>query len=527
MSTNIYEVPEAMQMVDRSVTTTELVQMVKKWVQDDEQYDESERMSKQEMFVHCKRAIELRPPDEAIEDSLIHLIIQMNAANAPEKQTVEPEVVQPKAEVQQTEEVFPDANKSLSQDELTKLGAFKNGDLWFINRCYGCGQFGKEKCCGTINEVCIVRPDGTLTSYGRQAMGLDPIRVPKHEPVSDTVLQEDWGFEFSGVGELQTGGIKMYIENFLPEGVTFLASLPKEHKTHLALSVVKALTTGQPLMGRKGYEVPEITPCLYLAVELSDRQFRRWADAFGITHDKRLFQVRTLNKGQIGLSNPNLEAATRAMKPVIVLDVLACFNEADDENKSLENQKLRGMINNLRRAGAKAVVILHHSVKTFKSNPTKENALRGSGDIEGMADCIWMLLKDDRLASSGIDEVNVIGIGKDFMPVSFRFAATRKATPTDLFVLASGVVSIIDTEHDLKWLDPEAAKIAAQQADQTVGDTLETMIKVDPTLTVTDLAEKTGETRYRVNTLLTERGWSKPAGRAKKGQTHKWVKRLN
>src|SRR4029077_12512098 len=137
------------------------------------------------------------------------------------------------------------------------------------------------ECCGApTRAVSAVRHgEQVLTAFGRQAAGLDPITPPKPPMTPEQIVkswaESPWWSSFSGVDEMADGGVKMYIENFIPEGITLLCGLPKEGKTWLALSVAKALTSGQHLFGRPGFEVPEAIPVLYLAAEVSDRAFKQ------------------------------------------------------------------------------------------------------------------------------------------------------------------------------------------------------------------------------------------------------------
>jgi hypothetical protein len=339
-----------------------------------------------------------------------------------------------------------------------------------------------------------------------------------------------WWYTFKGAGELEDGdGIRMYINNFIPEGVTILASLPKEGKTWLALSICKALTSGAPLFGKAGFEVPEPVPVIYMAAEVSERALKHRIKKFQITDDKTKFLCRTVSSngaaGNMDLNDRSLLEAIKAMKPIIVLDVLQCFSDSEDENDAAENKNLRRTIDGLRGRGARAVIVLHHSTKNFKSKPTKENSVRGSGDILAMVDCVWALMLDDRLCqSSNVEEVDVIGWGRDFSPVPFRFALTRRATPKDGETYRDGVVSVLDTDHDLVFVEKNSRHAAAEVADQATADYLENLVRENPTITLKDLASKTGQTYWTVRNSLTERGWSKPAGRTKKGQAHLWTK---
>ena len=184
------------------------------------------------------------------------------------------------------------------------------------------------------------------------------------------------------------------------------------------------------------------------------------------------------------------------------------------------------MIGGLRRAGARAVIILHHSTKNFKQKPTKENAVRGSGDILAMVDCVWALMLDDRLyQSSQVEEVDVMGWGRDFSPSPFRFALTHKGVSSDGNMYKDGIVSVIDSTGDLGFIDKASRVRATETADQSTADRLEQLVQSDPAITVTELAKQTGQTRWAVNTTLNQHGWTKPSGRPKKGLIHTWAKK--
>ena len=66
-----------------------------------------------------------------------------------------------------------------------------------------------------------------------------------------TIVQVDeWRTSFLSIGELKPGGVQFLIEGFLHEGSTFFGAIPGQFKTWLGLSVAKALTTGDPFLGR-------------------------------------------------------------------------------------------------------------------------------------------------------------------------------------------------------------------------------------------------------------------------------------
>ncbi len=411
---------------------------------------------------------------------------------------------------------------------------FEDG-YWLVKRCTKCGQY-KNECCGRTELVSAVRQgEKELTSFGRQAVGLDPIVPPKSPKSLEQIAEErkknwvneSWWTQFRGAGELEGNGtVKMYIENFLPEGATLICGLPKEGKSFLALSVAKALTTGKPLFGKPGFEVPEIVPVLYLAAESGDGALKLRCEKFGITKDKTRFISRTLSQGlMLGLDSPEIESVVRAMKPVVILETLIRFNEGKDEDDASENRKLADAIFRLIGLGARAVVGIHHSRKDLnKANPTKESAVRGSGDGLAMVDAVWLVMQDERLyqRGKGPNDVDVVGWGRDFNPVPMRLALTRKAEPKDTKFFAPGIVSYVDTGGDMKWVNKGIVFEQAQESAESLKQTIERLVIEDPTVTKPVLAEKTGLKEWQVRKVLKQLGYRRGAG-GKKGATQ-WAK---
>lgn len=432
----------------------------------------------------------------------------------------------------------PEQKVPMFPDELIPLIesgiAFHEHDHWFVKRCRKCGNF-RTQCCGEVtNESAVWHGEKTLTTYGRQAVGLDPIKPPKSQEQRDKEAKErlaDAPFlkQFRSVDELQGNGtVKMYIEEFLPEGVTVISGLPKEGKSFLALSTAKALTTGKPLFGNPRFSVPEIVPVLYLAAESGDGGLKLRCEKFGITKDKTRFLARTLTQGPMfGLDDQNIESVIRTMQPIVILETLIRFNDGKDEDDATENRKLAQAIFRLIALGARAVIGIHHSRKDVKQNPTKEAAVRGSGDGLAMTDAVWLVLQDEKLfqGGKGPNEIDVIGWGRDFSPWPMRLALTEK-TPEGFkgAEYAPGLISLIDTTGNLKWVDKQAVQEAKKAAEKDLADTLEALVKADPSLTLEGLAKATGKTVWTIASALRERGWKKPSGKPKKGKPKLWRK---
>jgi hypothetical protein len=505
------------------LTEKEAIEIVRTRVAIEAEYDLSERTSFEEMVEALQDAAEYRTSDVSI--SRLTEIVAEYAPNAPRRD-----------EIPRKEPNYPP-----HPDELTPL--IKSGVAtfdrtapgnWLINRCYKCGQF-KNECCGPVFAVTAVRDDEkTLTAFGRQAVGLDPIKPPKPPKTLEEIQQDiirklpenPWWHSFRGVDELEGNGtVKMYIENFLPEGATLICGLPKEGKSFLALSVAKALTSGRPLFERPGFEVPEIVPVLYLAAESGDGALKLRCEKMGITKDKTRFLARTLSQGpMLGLDDPVIHDVVRTIRPVVILETLIRFNDGKDEDDASENRKLAEAIFRLISWGAKAVIGIHHSRKDLnKSNPTKEAAVRGSGDGLAMVDAVWLVMQDERLyqRGRGPNEINVVGWGRDFNPVPMTLALTRKASKDapagKLF--APGIVSTIDSTGDLAWVDK---RIVFGQEAESADQMVEQLVIENPSISKKMLTERTKLSEWDIRNALKRLGYRREKG-GKKGASD-WIK---
>jgi hypothetical protein len=502
------------------LTEKEVIEMVRTRVAKETEYDLSERTSFEEMVEALQDAAEYRTSNVSI--SRLKEIVRKYAPDAPHRTSQEVATI--------SSSPYPAELTSLVKSGVAR---FEDG-YWLVNRCEKCGQF-KNECCGRTELVSAVRQDEqTLTSFGRQAVGLDPIKPPNPLKTLEQIAEErkkkwvnePWWTQFRGAGELEgNGSVKMYIENFLPEGATLICGLPKEGKSFLALSVVKALTTGKPLFGRPGFEVPEIVPVLYLAAESGDGALKLRCQKMGITKDKTQFICRTLSQGPMfGLDDPELESAVRAIRPVVILETLIRFNDGKDEDDASENRKLAHAIFRLIALGARAVLGIHHSRKDLnKTNPTKESAVRGSGDGLAMVDAVWLVMQDERLyqRGKGSNEIDIVGWGRDFNPVPMRLALTKKApkdTPAGK-LFAPGIVSTIDSTGDLAWVDKHIVfGQEAESADQMV----EQLVIENPSISKKVLTERTKLSEWEIRNALKRLGFRREKG-GKKGASD-WVK---
>jgi AAA domain len=227
---------------------------------------------------------------------------------------------------------------------------------------------------------------------------LDKLQTFSHEA---RVRPPKWRQAFRTIDEMDGAPIKQLIEGFMTEGNIGIGGLSGSGKTFLALSIVKALTTGRSFVGH--FKVPEIVPVIYLIPEVGDRQFAMRAKAFGIpTNDDAIFMCRTLSQGvTLPLDNPWLVSAIRNMgNPVVVLDTAIRFSKSKDENSAKENLWMEQAMRSLREAGCIAVIALHHSIKknAYAKDfyPSLENTFRGTGDIGALLDIGYSIHRDKK-----------------------------------------------------------------------------------------------------------------------------------
>jgi replicative DNA helicase len=91
-----------------------------------------------------------------------------------------------------------------------------------------------------------------------------------------------WLDHFKIYEQMEQGDMRFLIKDFLPEGVCFIGALSGSGKTWFALSMAKALTTGQNFLGLSRFQVPEPTSVIYLVPEAGERSFRGRMDKLGV-----------------------------------------------------------------------------------------------------------------------------------------------------------------------------------------------------------------------------------------------------
>jgi len=180
------------------------------------------------------------------------------------------------------------------------------------------------------------------------------------------------------------------IDNFLQtEGVTAIAAPVRERKTLISLNMAKALLTGEPLFGHfKVTQKPERV--LYLVPEMALGPFSDRLKRLGLLDyvGNTLFYRTMTAEGRLRLTDANLAPALPGS--VVFLDTAVRFMDGDEKDSS-DVRIFAEQVFSLLRAGALAVVLLHHSLKAASKADTfeLEDALRGSGDIGAFLSACW------------------------------------------------------------------------------------------------------------------------------------------
>jgi hypothetical protein len=308
---------------------------------------------------------------------------------------------------------------------------------------------------------------------------------------------------FRSFDQLEEGDVRMLINGFLPEGVNLIGGLAGQGKTLFALSIVKSLTSGEYFLGK--FQPQEIFPVIYMIPESSARAFKARCRKFGITNDEELFLVRTITEGApLMLDSPILAEAVKKMKPLIVLDTLPRFNEAQDENDAAANKKLVDDIANLRGLGCVGVLALHHAAKSSADQAMSlENMLRGTGDIGAMADSVYGIRRDRLLYDdgNGPSEIEVRCLKpRDFEPPTpFRIAASYQSAD-------GSVKSYIDESGDFHLV--ESAETLASQESAFLK-----MVTSDSSISREDLAKELGISERQLRKLAKRLGYERGLGR--------------
>lgn len=178
--------------------------------------------------------------------------------------------------------------------------------------------------------------------------------------------------------------IEWIVEGIIPrDSVTLIAGEPGSYKSWLALSLLRAVSTGARFLDRE---------CKAVDVLYLDRE-----NPLAVIRDRlAILGIESLGNAKIWgnwlrdapptIGDVRLVQIARERRPLLVFDSLIRFHSAD-ENSATEMAPVMGDLRALANAGA-TVVALHHRAKNETSR------YRGSSDIAGGVDTAFAVSRD-------------------------------------------------------------------------------------------------------------------------------------
>jgi hypothetical protein len=327
--------------------------------------------------------------------------------------------------------------------------------------------------------------------------------------VKPTVQAErHWRDVFHTGSELDSAPGKVYIKGILEEGITYFGALSGTGKTWIGLSIAHALLSGEPLFGV--YPVLEKSNVLYLVPEMGGRKFRERMQKMRISMDGSFF-CQTIRDGACNLEDPALLQAIQMTHAIVILDTAIRFQDGDENQSSQQAQGLGAKIFQLIRAGAPAVIGMHHRKKDVgDTTPTLENTLRGTGDFGAMADCVWCVEHARRKKGKGVDE-DYMEESKQLTRLTLTCVKPRDMEPADPFTIQGR--PYIDQKGDFAVIDGRDRDEPQESQDSADKDAkVVELVRATPSIGVRAIRRATGFGPDRIDRVLSENGWIKEGG---------------
>jgi hypothetical protein len=173
----------------------------------------------------------------------------------------------------------------------------------------------------------------------------------------------------------------------LQGGVTVWSALSGDGKSTLALAMSAAVAVGKPFLGRATIQSPVIYVDKENPVSLVNDRLDRLGIEQSIGTVMKVLGGWREGHEPPGPDNTALIAYARRKKPLIIFDSLIAFANCD-ENSSTEMRRHMHLYRTLATIGASVLVQHHRSEKSV-------SPYRGSTDIIGVVDSLWLLSRDD------------------------------------------------------------------------------------------------------------------------------------
>jgi hypothetical protein len=320
-----------------------------------------------------------------------------------------------------------------------------------------------------------------------------------------TQNERHWRDIFHTGSELDSTPGRVFIKGILEEGITYFGALSGTGKTWIGLSIAHALLSGQPLFGV--YPVVERANVLYLVPEMGGRKFRERMQKMRISMDGSFF-CQTVRDGAIDLEDPALLQAIGMMRAVVILDTAIRFQQGDENVSTQQAQGLGAKMFKLIRAGAPAIIGMHHRKKDAgDTSPTLENTLRGTGDFGAMADCVWCVEHSRGSNAAYLEE------SKELTRLRLTCVKPRDMEPADPFTIQGR--PYIDDKGDFAVITGgDGDHGGGRPADDSPADVgkVIAIVEKDPSIGLLKIRSQTGFGTQRIGRMLEKDGWEKETG---------------
>jgi AAA domain/Toprim-like len=269
------------------------------------------------------------------------------------------------------------------------------------------------------------------------------------------------------------------------------------YKSYLALSLAKAVSTGQKFLNV--YDTQK-RPVIYLDRENSGNEIGRRAGLLRIPADAELRVWCERNVPFPAVDDLRLLSFAEELKPLVIVDTLTGFSEAEDENAAREMRRELERYHALTTRGA-TVLVLHHPPKD-RSGVNDTNWFRGSGDVGAFFSMGFYVHCTD--SERGI--------------IEFKTMKSRLGPKTQFTVQAW---PYLDKQSE-RYIGDFAilAEENSTASDHPDADKLATLIRANPGVTRTALARQAPISEWKVRKLLEagdgERWRSVRSGRERK-----------
>lgn len=187
--------------------------------------------------------------------------------------------------------------------------------------------------------------------------------------------------------------VEWIVEQLIPKrSLVLLSGEPGSYKTWLALTLVREVSTGRDFLCRKS----TAADVLYLDQENPLPILRERLDRLGVQSGSAVkFWGRWHKDSPYRLNDPRLLSIVRDRHPLIIVDSLIRFHEAD-ENSATEMAQVMSHARLLSTEGA-TVVLIHHRGRNDSS------LYRGSSDILGAVDMAFSITRDRKVGNLRLD----------------------------------------------------------------------------------------------------------------------------